>query len=136
LTEKIVSTSREKEEPILEELRKEDVRFHIAIMTAAKNDLMKSEILRLHLINRIVSLPTSEREGATDRKAVDARRRAVLSEHEEIYSAISKGNATAARDAMAKHIQDIVDTVLRVLAAVDSSRSGRNLTEEELSYVP
>jgi DNA-binding GntR family transcriptional regulator len=135
-TEKIVSTSKEKEEPVLDELRKEDVRFHIAIMSSAKNDLMKSEILRLHLINRIVSAPGPEGEVSVNRKLVDTRRRAVLSEHEQILAAIAKGDATAARDAMAKHIQDIVDNALRVLAASDCGRAGRKLTEEELSYVP
>jgi GntR family transcriptional repressor for pyruvate dehydrogenase complex len=136
LTEKIVSISKEKEEPVLEELRKEDVRFHIAIMTAAKNDLMKTEILRLHLINRIVSNGGPEQVVSVDRKAVDARRRAVLAEHEEIRAAIAKGDATVARDAMAKHIQDIVDNTLRVLASSGPDRAGRALTEEELSYVP
>ena len=136
LTEKIVSTSKDKEEPVLEELRREDVRFHIAVMTAAKNDLMKSEILRLHLINRIVSVGGPEREVSVDRKAVDERRRAVLAEHEQVFAAISRGDSTAARDAMAKHIQDIVDNTLRVLASTESGRSGRELTEEELSYVP
>src|SRR5690349_7278304 len=38
-------------------LVREDVRFHLAIITAAKNDLMKKEILRLHLINRVVASP-------------------------------------------------------------------------------
>ena len=36
-------------------LVREDVRFHLAIMAAAKNDLMKKEILRLHLIQLVVS---------------------------------------------------------------------------------
>jgi DNA-binding GntR family transcriptional regulator len=71
-----------------------------------------------------------------DRMGADARRGAVLAEHEQICTAIAKGEATAARDAMAKHIQDIVDNTLRVLASTDSGRVGRALTEEELSYVP
>jgi DNA-binding GntR family transcriptional regulator len=136
LTEKIISTSKDKEEPVLDELRREDVRFHIAIMTAAKNDLMKAEILRLHLINRVISTPGPERAVSVDRKAVDARRRAVLAEHEKIHAAIAKGDATVARDAMAQHIQDIVDNTLRVLATTEPGRVGRALTEEELSYVP
>ncbi|MFO1451877.1 MAG: GntR family transcriptional regulator [Opitutaceae bacterium] len=136
LTELIVTTPRDKEEPVLEELRREDVRFHIAIMTAAKNDLMKTEILRLHLINRVVSTPVPETEASVNRKAVDARRRGVLAEHAQIYAAIAKGESTTARDAMAKHIQDIVDNTVRVLASSKSGRVSRPLTEEELSYVP
>ncbi len=135
LTDKIIATSREKEEPVLEELRREDVRFHVAIMTAAKNSLMKSEILRLHLINRVVSVPGPERDVQRDKKTVDARRRAVLASHDEIYVAIRKGDAAAAREAMAAHIQDIVDNTLSVLALQGNGAVGRALTEEELSYV-
>src|SRR5690349_7343270 len=40
-------------------LVREDVRFHLAIISAAKNDLMKKEILRLHLVNRVVSGPAT-----------------------------------------------------------------------------
>ncbi len=134
LTEQIVSMPLERQKPVLEELRKEDVRFHIAIMTAAKNDLMKAEILRLHLINRIVSVPGPESDVVVDRQSLDARRRAVLAEHGQVYTAISEGNAAVARDVMAKHIQDIIDNTLRLLAT--SGRAGRVLTEEELSYVP
>ena len=97
---------------------------------------MKTEILRLHLINRIVSTPAPEPDVAVNRKAIDARRRGVLAEHAQIYAAIAKGEATTARDAMAKHIQDIVDNTVRVLASFKSGRISRPLTEEELSYVP
>src|SRR3954463_3325679 len=55
LTEKIVAAKEE--ETLLAELGREDVRFHIAIMSAAKSDLIKKEILRLHLINRVVVGP-------------------------------------------------------------------------------
>lgn len=136
LTEKITSVAKDNEGVVLEELRREDVRFHIAIMTAAKNDLMKTEILRLHLINRVVSMPGPERDVVVDKKSVDARRLAVLASHQQIFDAISAGNAAAARDAMAAHIQDIVDNSLRVLASVDAGHVGRKLTEEELSYQP
>jgi GntR family transcriptional repressor for pyruvate dehydrogenase complex len=136
LTEKIIATSKDKEEIVLDELRREDVRFHIAIMTAAKNDLMKSEILRLHLINRVVANPVPESAVPVEKKRVDARRRAVVASHEQIFNAIVKGDAPAARDAMVEHIQDIVDHALRMLSAPGTVREGRELTEDELSYVP
>ncbi|MBI5768512.1 MAG: GntR family transcriptional regulator [Verrucomicrobia bacterium] len=136
LTEKIIATARDKEEAVLEALRREDVRFHVAIMSAAKNELMKSEILRLHLINRVVTVPGPERDVQLEKKTIDARRRAVLASHEEIFVAIRQGDAAGARDAMAAHIQDIVDNTLRVLALQGGGVSGRALTEEELSYVP
>ena len=58
----------EAEQPALGELAREDVRFHIAVMTAARNDLIKKEILRLHLINRIV-VPTNKDRSSGQEKA-------------------------------------------------------------------
>jgi DNA-binding GntR family transcriptional regulator len=52
------------EAPFINELLREDVRFHIAIMTAASNNLMKSEILRLNMINRIMLAPAGVNQGS------------------------------------------------------------------------
>ena len=49
----------EDEDALMGDLVREDVHFHIAIISAAKNELMKKEILRLHLINRVVAGPTA-----------------------------------------------------------------------------
>lgn len=133
LTERIQTEAEEG--PVLEELRREDVRFHVAIMTAAKNSRMKKEILRLHLINRIVGLPAaSSIEGLTDRHERDQRRLTVQASHQEIFDAIRRSDAPAAKAAMEHHIQDIVDNTLRVMARAQGRPAGRELTEEELSY--
>jgi DNA-binding GntR family transcriptional regulator len=133
LTNKIVRAP--KEEPLLGELRKADVRFHVAIMTAAKNNLMKKEILRLHLINRVVSSPPpTGPDPVAARSERDKRRVEVLSSHEEIYEAIRRSDALAAKAAMERHIQDIIDNALRTMARVEGSAMARELTEEELSY--
>jgi DNA-binding FadR family transcriptional regulator len=132
-TTKIVKAPQE--EPVLAELRKEDVRFHVAIMTAAKNDLMKKEILRLHLINRVVSSPApAGPDPVLERSTRDQRRRDVLTSHEEIYEAIRRSDARAAKDAMERHIQDIIDNTLRGMARAERTTIARELTEEELSY--
>jgi DNA-binding GntR family transcriptional regulator len=133
LTEKIIGAPQE--EPLLGELRKEDVRFHVAIMTAAKNDLMKKEILRLHLINRVVASPTpAGPDPVAERSQRDKRRREVFASHEEIFEAIRRSDAPAAKDAMERHIQDIIDSTLRAMARAESGVLTRELTEEELSY--
>lgn len=136
LTERMISADRE--EALIGELVREDVRFHIAIMTAAKNDLMKKEILRLHLINRVVSGPSSapagSERGAAERKEKQARRRVVLASHEEIYRAIAKRDAPGAKHAMERHIQDIIDSSLRTMVRAESGLIARELTPEELSY--
>ena len=133
LTEKIVKAPQE--EPLLGELRKEDVRFHVAIMTAAKNDLMKKEILRLHLINRVVATPTpSGPDPVQDRAERNNHRLEVLKEHEAVFEAIRGSDATAAKTAMERHIQDIIDNNLRSMARSERGVVARELTEEELSY--
>lgn len=133
LTQKIVGVRDE--EPHLNELRKEDVRFHIAIMAAAKNDLMKKEILRLHLISRVVATATpTGPDPVADRAERNSHRLEVLKMHEAIFDAIRRSDVDAAKAAMETHIQDIIDTNLRAMARSRAGSATRELTEEELSY--
>lgn len=131
LTKKIISSKEE--HPFMDELQREDVRFHIAIMTAAKNDLMKREILRLHLVNRVVGSPGNARTIYSSKAESDENRRKVLAMHVAIYDAISRNDATAAKIAMEKHIQDIIDKGMRAFTSV-AEFSPRPLTEEEMAY--
>lgn len=122
------------EEPLIAELVKEDVRFHVAIMSAAKNDLMKKEILRLHLINRVVSGPAGGQRPVMKKSDRDIRRQAVLDSHDEIYAAIARSDAQAAKQAMERHIQDIIDGSMRSMARAESGLIARELTTDEMSY--
>jgi DNA-binding GntR family transcriptional regulator len=135
LTSRIFSAESEK--PFLEELVRADVRFHIAIMAAAKNNLMKKEILRLHLTNRVVGgLYMEARENSTtaNKAETDANHRAVMASHDEIYNAIARRDPNAARDAMERHIQDAID---KALALIGPKVPGLEpeLTAEELAYL-
>lgn len=136
LTEKALAAQTEAE--IIDELIREDVHFHIAIMTAAKNELMKKEILRLHLVNRIVLGRVSSDNGAmlpvAAKTESDANRRKVLASHDEIYAAIERSDVTGAKEAMEAHIQDIIDKSLLAMTLADSGRIARELTEDELVY--
>lgn len=133
LTEKIVAAKEE--ETLLTELSREDVRFHIAIMTAAKSDLIKKEILRLHLINRVVVGPApGASKVVVSKEERNANRLAVLKSHDDIFRAIEKGDAPAAKHAMEEHIQDIIDKNIRMMAREAGGATARQLTEEELSY--
>ena len=64
----------------------------------------------------------------------DENRRKVLLSHDEIYDAIARGDSAAAKDAMERHIQDIIDKSLRVMAQAGGTLMTRELTEEELVY--
>ncbi len=136
LTERINQGTEERS--LMDELVREDVHFHIAIISAAQNDLMKGEILRLHLVNRIVFGPTNSAAGVPLQLATkeerDENRRRVLESHDEIYQAIAKGDAEAAKGAMERHIQDIIDKSLRMMAQSGAGLVARELTDEELVY--
>lgn len=134
LTERIIA--HPKDAARLQQLVREDVRFHLAIMTAAKNDLMKKEILRLHLVNRVVSAPVGGKDAdpTSEKREEEALRRNVLASHQEIYRAIAAGDAVAAKKEMESHIQDIIDRNLRSMVRHRPNLVTRELSEAEAAY--
>jgi DNA-binding GntR family transcriptional regulator len=121
------------EATLMEKLAEEDVRFHVAIITASKNALLKKEILRLHLINRIVSSPTPAFQSLSKKDRED-RRLLVLGFHEDILKAIESGDGTKARSAMEFHISELIDHNLKSLDQGGQSSASKSLTDEELIY--
>ena len=132
LTEQIIEAPQS--QTLLSELAREDVRFHIAIMTAAKNDLIKKEILRLHLINRVMMVLAVPGQAAVPKADFDARRRAIQAKHDEIYAAIASSDATAAKREMERHLQELIDYNLVLLTRAETGHLARELTPEELAY--
>jgi len=136
ITKRLISAKEE--QSLIDELVREDVRFHIAIMTAAKNELIKGEILRLHLVKRIVFGPINSATGTPIPVAVksdrDENRRKVMGFHDEIYGAIARDDATAAKNAMERHIQDLIEKSLRAMTNASGGLIARRLTNEELIY--
>ena len=139
LTDRIVAS--ENTQPLSKDLMHADVRFHIAIMSAAKNEQIKREILRLHLVNRIVAgkfstLGTVERTAA-EKEERNNRCRAWMVSHEAIYEAIARQDVAAAKKEMEHHIQAIIDNRLRQLAQTQAGNAsvGRKLTAEEAVYI-
>lgn len=132
LTDKIIAA--DKEQPWLNDLMREDIRFHIAIMAAAKNELMKREIMRLHLLHRVVSGLTNVEAAMTPKTESDSRRRVVLAKHEDIYNAIASSNAPLAKQEMEFHLQELIDHNFHMLARADAGVITRDLTAEELLY--
>jgi len=132
LTEQIIAADQE--QPILAELVREDVRFHIAIITAANNELMKKEILRLHLVDRVVSGSNAGENLVVKKGDSDARRRLVLAKHSDIYSAISTSDRAKAKQEMESHLQELIDHNLLIMIRAESGAFARDLTAEELAY--
>jgi DNA-binding GntR family transcriptional regulator len=106
-------------------------------MTAAKNELMKSEILRLHLVNRVV-LPDAGlirmSPASWSKEESNENRRRVLAEHDTIFNAIAERDSRTAKAAMEQHIQDLINKNLNAMAIADGDHYTRVLTEEELAY--
>ena len=63
-----------------------------------------------------------------------ARRRAVLASHREIFAAIERGDAAAARREKESRIQDIIDRNLRSMVRGRPSMVTRALSDEEAIY--
>lgn len=136
LTERIFAAETEK--PLLADLVRADIRFHIGIMAAAKNNLMRKEILRVHLTNRVVGglyIETSAKLNEAATKAeTDANHRAVMASHDEIYDAIARRDPKGAKEAMERHIQDAIDKA-HLLIGPKARTAARELTPEELAYI-
>lgn len=126
------------DEVLRSQVVREDVRFHIAIITAAHNDLMKKEILRLHLIHRTVA--TKPNLGtvisqADKRSELNAIQRASVAEHGEIYDAIVRKDSAAAKARIESHIQMAIDNIFGKRNRTDKPVVPRELSPEEMAYV-
>lgn len=127
--------SRNEAEHVKREFMREDLRLHIAIMTAARNDVMKKEIFRLHLLHRMIAAPPPTEHGAdatmSESHASEDRRKVVKS-LENVVEAIARQDPDAAEAAMVSHIREFVETVLEQMKPAEPKR--RQLTEDELVY--
>ena len=112
----------------LNKMAKEDIRFHMAIMSAAKNGLIKSEILRLHIIDRVVSgiapIYMENRSALEDERQSAIR---TVKEHTDILTAIERRNAAAAKAAMQVHIQDVIDHAIQRMGVKETSQVSSEL---------
>ena len=128
LTREMLVAPESEASRLLAETARADAQFHVAIMTAAKNDLIRGEILRLHLINRVIA--RGSHAVIDDNDAAHLRQ--VLADHEAIFEAISRRDAAAARVAMERSLKDIIDQTIRVMARQERESIAREFTEEML----
>lgn len=121
---------------LLPALAREDVRFHLAVIAAAKNEVLKKEILRLHLVSRVVvRSSTPEREEERPSKLGDpAHRDDVVRSHEKILQAISVQDANAAKQEMEAHLQQLIDRSVHQHARAAVEASTRTVSEEAAIY--
>ena len=113
---------------------REDIYFHIAIVNAAKNDLMKKEIFRLHLIHRVVSAPAVVARGGlhySDRVEPVTKLRQISDEHRAIFEAISHRDAAAAKSAMERHLLNNIHASPFAMVKPEPAPGGKDMTKEE-----
>lgn len=112
-------------------LMRADTQFHVAVMTAAKNELIRDEILRLQLINRVMAGATAVSGGRVIIDAAEAEHiRAIQANHEAIFRAIERREPEAARAAMEIGLKDIIEQLVRVMSRREREHLTRELTEE------
>lgn len=115
--------TEEEEERRTQIIAEADVAFHLAIMDASGNRLIKREAIRFRVIQSLVRLPKSVKtvpEGAVERPWVQYRNRPtdVLQSHQEIFEAIRDQSAERAYGAMRDHLESSLKVQLRILRAL------------------
>lgn len=80
-----------------------DARFHLAVINAARNDFLRREILRIHLIHRVGGGGLLGHQRTVVGGRLDRYLRA-LNDHAEVQRAIVGQDPTRAAEAMRRHI--------------------------------
>ena len=135
-TERLISKSDLKaykfENLMSDVLQREDINFHLAITSAAKNYRIKQAVLQQSLISRIVSASPSLLHDPflpVNHDELVAYRRATCSEHAIILDAIKIRDSNLAKAAMEGHLQQDFSSVLRRL-----SRNEQDLSANDLHF--
>jgi len=133
-TERLIQASSPEEHHMdhltSELLIREDIRFHMAITSASKNRLIGKELLRNHLINRIVTVSTMLTAKSflpVNRSEAVTMARTTVSEHRLIYDAIRRNDVAVAKNAMEMHLQQDVDNLIRRLGRNERGEIAENL---------
>ncbi|MBL9215757.1 MAG: GntR family transcriptional regulator [Opitutaceae bacterium] len=126
-----------KEQPLFHELENADVRFHLAIISAARNDMIRKQILRLHLINRLVpgigikGPEDVDPDSPAERAKRNAHRREVLVEHRTIYDAIERRDVEGASKAMKKSLEGMFDLHIRAIAHAEQDSMAKEYSVQK-----
>ena len=121
---------------LIQDLVKQDIRFHLSVLKAAGNRLLSAEVMRLHLLSRLVRLNLNKMSKGKEVLLVDSqeRRRWVLSCHYKIFEAIKNGQPEAARQSMRDHLTDIIDRGVLALARSQKRRQEQAIPHADSFY--
>lgn len=126
------------DDPPIDEQSRADVQFHHAIITASHNELIKQEILRLQLINRVVShasTTTRNRPAVISSRAERiALNRQTMKSHAAIFDAITRKDSAKAKAAMEDHLQELIERKISALVRAESGLTADKMPNGELIY--
>jgi DNA-binding GntR family transcriptional regulator len=113
---------------LVRELAQHDIHFHLAILKASGNSLLRDEVLRFHLFNKMVNInfrriSAGGRPDPNDPAAGGGERRHfVLGCHRKIFDAIVARQPDQARAAMHEHLKEIIDRTMVRMARSERIR--------------
>jgi len=97
-----------------QQLGQTDMRFHLAILDASRNQLIKAEVDRFRVIHDIV-LPVSKRSTRTRSSKSRAENMVVWESHRAIFKAIRRRDEMATHQAMKEHLTPPMQRNMRLL---------------------
>ncbi len=114
---------------ILHDYQRHDLYFHIALLGAAQNPLIRAECTRIHLLDHLLSGKVMERTAYYEPSVKSLAPE--IAEHEAILKAVEQKDAAAARAAMERHLQPVVDRSIAALKR-DQNYQQSNLRRIEM----
>jgi DNA-binding GntR family transcriptional regulator len=129
-TTALIAGAGDDQERHLAALVRADTQFHVAILSAAKNELVRDEILRLQLINRVMAGAAEVTGSRILTTALEPDHlRAVQANHASVYRAIERRDVDAARAAMEEGLRDIIEQMVRAMTRRERDFLTREFTE-------
>jgi DNA-binding GntR family transcriptional regulator len=103
-----ISTISEEDRDLVTYTRSE-VDFHASLLSASKNQMLKSMMEIVNAYLQIIRLRTV---------VIPERAQKTVKEHHQILKAIEKGDASAAEELMRKHVRSVREVALRNIEAI------------------
>lgn len=97
---------------LISEYQQLDLQFHIVLLEAAQNPLMKAECTRIHLLDHLLSGKFMHTATPLDGRQDAA---ANVREHEALLRAVERRDVAGARLAMERHLKPVVDRSIQAL---------------------
>jgi len=115
-------------EQLVQELAREDIQFHLAILNASGNSLLRGKVLRFHLFNKPVNINLPRMSSGAQGRDLplggdSERRHYVFKCHRKIFDAVIARQPEMARTAMHEHLKEIINRNMVSMARRERSQT-------------